>query len=102
MPESHGSNQQWVASQALISYRRALALTRSAVGHVQAGLGLRECVRANARRYKRPGLGPSKQHPFGRERAENGGPGLFNALSERDGAGGAVKDVFLLSERSPV
>jgi hypothetical protein len=29
-------------------------------------------------------------------------PGLFNALSERDGAGGAVKDVFLLSERSPV
>src|SRR4051812_17586797 len=51
MPESHGSNQQWVASQALISYRRALALTRSAVGHVQAGLGLRECVRANARRY---------------------------------------------------
>ncbi len=29
-------------------------------------------------------------------------PGLFNALSERDSAGGAVKDVFPLSERSPV
>jgi len=28
--------------------------------------------------------------------------GLFNALSERGGAGGAVKDVFPLSERSPV
>jgi hypothetical protein len=28
--------------------------------------------------------------------------GLFNALSERDGASGAVKDVFSLSERSPV
>ena len=30
---------------------QAWALTRSAVGHVQAGLGFRECVRANARRY---------------------------------------------------
>src|SRR5215208_6515614 len=29
-------------------------------------------------------------------------PGLFNALYERGGAGGAVKDVFALSERSPV
>jgi hypothetical protein len=29
-------------------------------------------------------------------------PGLFNALSERDGAGGAVKDVFSLSEGKPV
>jgi hypothetical protein len=29
-------------------------------------------------------------------------PGLFNALSERGGAGGAVEDVFPLSERSPV
>jgi hypothetical protein len=28
--------------------------------------------------------------------------GLFNALSERGGAGGAVKDVFPLFERSPV
>jgi len=31
-----------------------------------------------------------------------GAAGLFNALSERGGASGAVKDVFLLSERSPV
>jgi hypothetical protein len=30
------------------------------------------------------------------------GSGLFNALSERDGAGGAVKDVFSLSEGKPV
>jgi ABC-type branched-subunit amino acid transport system ATPase component len=29
-------------------------------------------------------------------------PGLFNALSERGGAGAAVKDVFLLSEGNPV
>ena len=29
-------------------------------------------------------------------------PGLFNALSERGGASGAVKDVFLLSEGDPV
>jgi hypothetical protein len=29
-------------------------------------------------------------------------PGLFNALSERGSAGGAVKDVFPLSERSLV
>jgi hypothetical protein len=28
--------------------------------------------------------------------------GLFNALSERGGACAAVKDVFPLSERSPV
>jgi hypothetical protein len=28
--------------------------------------------------------------------------GLFNALFEREGAGGAVKDVFSLSERSPI
>jgi len=28
--------------------------------------------------------------------------GLFNALSERGGASGAVKDVFALSERRPV
>jgi altronate hydrolase len=31
-----------------------------------------------------------------------GGAGLFNALSERGGACAAVKDVFPLSERSPV
>jgi tellurite resistance protein TerC len=30
------------------------------------------------------------------------GAGLFNALSERGGAGAAVKDVFLLSEGNPV
>src|SRR3954449_5111813 len=29
-------------------------------------------------------------------------PGLFNALSERDGADSAVKDVFSLSEGKPV
>src|SRR5215203_5198198 len=29
------------------------------------------------------------------------GSGLFNALSERGGASGAVKDVFALSERRP-
>src|SRR3954454_8125932 len=29
-------------------------------------------------------------------------PGLFNAMSERSGADGAVKDVFPLFERSPV
>jgi hypothetical protein len=28
--------------------------------------------------------------------------GLFNAMFERSGASGAVKDVFPLSERSPV
>ena len=30
------------------------------------------------------------------------GSGLFNALSERDGADSAVKDVFSLSEGKPV
>jgi hypothetical protein len=30
------------------------------------------------------------------------GPGLFNAVSERDGADSAVKDVFSLSEGKPV
>ena len=40
---------------------------------------------------------PEELHALFRQMA-----GLFNALSERCGASGAVKDVFPLSERSPV
>src|SRR3954462_9578054 len=41
---------------------------------------------------------------LGQARAARHGstPGLFNALSERDGADSAVKDVFSLSEGKPV